>query len=60
LCLIDAEFKGAGLDYLFRPSGQTSGHYWPESTRRSKKMIKNGLFFEVFGLFNILSYMIST
>ena len=51
-----------GQDYIVirNPSEQPFGRYWPESGRNSEKTTKNGLFFEVFGLFNTLSYMIST
>ena len=45
---------------FFKLGGQPSGRYWPESGRRSKKSLKNGLFFTVFDRFDILSYTLST
>ena len=41
-------------------SDQPSGRYWPESGRNSEKTFKNGLFFNVFGLFDILCDVVST
>ena len=35
-------------------SAQLSGRYWPESGHDWKKPAKNGLFLEVFGIFNAL------
>ena len=48
------------LVHIRNSSGQPSGCYCPESGRNSEKTLKNGLFFKVFGLFDIICDAVST
>ena len=41
--------------YISNLSDQLSGRYWPESGHDWKKPAKNGIFSEVFGIFDTLS-----